>query len=474
MKSQEPNWEVSALSETGYVREENQDRMSRVQMELGHLYVVADGMGGHKGGALAAQLTVEGLQQHLSKAQPGSSVEDAITEAFEKTNHSVYKKAHSGDPATDGMGSTAVLLLASESGAYIAHVGDSRAYLYREGRLCPLTTDHTEVQRMIAAGMLTSEEARDHPKASVLNRAIGNKPNVKVDIHQEKLRDRDAILLCSDGLSGYVDDREIESVLRKPITVQEIPRRLFKLAINRKSEDNVTVQFIQYGQRVELQQNKKPFLQWIAVVTVGVAMLAGLAYYLLIPERAARESANIIGLEQKLNQLETTLNNTVNTLDDLRKNIDAPIKTLTTVSQRTGKLKKNIETIDSPKRRGKPKNFAKNGPTSNKKDDHSNPTQDDESLTKVTHSEAALDRSADELLQQLNLLNENLKDATNNLNAVTVNIKKLDSQLQETSKKVVAEREKNQELLNEFNKLQKQDNGSKKKDQRMILLRDKT
>ncbi|MEN8261580.1 MAG: protein phosphatase 2C domain-containing protein, partial [Pseudomonadota bacterium] len=161
MGASDSEWEVSALSETGHVRERNEDCMTAVCLSWGQIFIVADGMGGHKGGALAADLTVRGLVKHLCRVLPGMPIMEAIRYAFERTNKIVYKKAHSGDSETKGMGSTVVVLLILGSSAFVAHVGDSRAYLYRKGHLRRLTKDHSAVQRMIDAGMLSAKEARD-------------------------------------------------------------------------------------------------------------------------------------------------------------------------------------------------------------------------------------------------------------------------------------------------------------------------
>ena len=244
--------EVGARSETGYVREENQDRMTGDLGPFGPFYIVADGMGGHKGGALAAQLAVQELTRQIKQATATESVEQVIQAAFKKANETIYQKGHAGDPEVNGMGTTAVLLLISGRVARLAHVGDSRAYLYRDSVLKQLTTDHTMVQRMVEAGMLKPEDAADHPNASILERAIGTHESVEVDIAKEfSLQDGDAILLCSDGLSGYVTNQEIESALRSPSTSQEITTRLVNLALEKGGRDNVTVQFIQYGPRKE-------------------------------------------------------------------------------------------------------------------------------------------------------------------------------------------------------------------------------
>jgi serine/threonine protein phosphatase PrpC len=241
--------EVGALSETGYVRDENQDRMSGSVVPLGHLYIVADGMGGHKAGALAAQMAVEELQRHIGGAPASDPADAVIAAAFKAANDAVYGRSHSGDSATEGMGTTAVLLLISGRVAKVAHVGDSRAYLYRNGSLSQLTTDHTIVQRMVQAGMLKPEEAADHPQSSMLERAIGSAQNVEVDLRSHPLQSGDALLLCSDGLSGYVSDVQIEDVLRNERTVQETTADLVRLALDKGGRDNVTVQVVRYGPR---------------------------------------------------------------------------------------------------------------------------------------------------------------------------------------------------------------------------------
>ena len=249
MDSNDERLEVGALSETGYTREENQDRMSGAQVPLGHLYIVADGMGGHKGGALAAQMAVEELQRHIGQAPAGESADAVIEAAFKAANDAVYKRSSSGDATVAGMGTTAVLALILGRVAKLAHVGDSRAYLYRNHRLSQLTTDHTIVQRMVEAGMLKPDEAADHPQSSVLERAIGSAPTVGVDIRNHQLEEGDALLLCSDGLSGYVAADKIEAVLRADGPVQDTTISLVRLALEAGGRDNVTVQLIRYGAR---------------------------------------------------------------------------------------------------------------------------------------------------------------------------------------------------------------------------------
>ena len=238
---------LGARSETGYVRDENQDKMSCVRAPFYDVYIVSDGMGGHKGGATAAELTVEILGQNLSGIDSNESAAATIQHAFDEANRVVYERGHCGDPEIEGMGATAVVLLVGNSEVAVAHVGDSRAYLYRSGELRRLTKDHSRVQRMVEAGILSAAEAATHPDANLLERAIGVSPDIAADVSSwfELIRG-DQILLSSDGLHGYVSDDEIRAVIENGSAPQEIVDQLVNLALQKGGEDNITVQLIQY------------------------------------------------------------------------------------------------------------------------------------------------------------------------------------------------------------------------------------
>jgi protein phosphatase len=247
---QRPQLRVGPKSHMGKVRSENQDRMSRFVSPLGEVFIVADGMGGHQGGGTAALMTTEGFLAHMSNTPPGLAVEDALQDAATKINEQIFREANSGDPATEKMGSTVVLALVSGSQVRVAHAGDSRAYLFRNGQLRRLTKDHSAVQRMIDHNMLTEAEARDHPDASVILRAFGQKPEIELEISPPlTLQNGDGLLLCSDGLCGYVDDAEIVRTIGDYEDPQQVADALVELALAAGGEDNVTVQFLQFGQR---------------------------------------------------------------------------------------------------------------------------------------------------------------------------------------------------------------------------------
>lgn len=244
------NLRVGAKSHTGNVRTENQDRMGRFISPFGELYIVVDGMGGHKGGATAAAMTVDGLEAHLRSIPQGTSPEQALQIAAQITNAEIYQKATAGDPETENMGATLVLGLVIGTQLLIAHAGDSRAYLFRDGKLSRLMRDHSVVQRMIDHNLLTEDQARDHPDSNIITRAFGQKPEIELEVSAPlDLKEGDAVLLCTDGLCGYVDDQTIERVVGGQTDAQQITDALIDLALSAGGEDNVTVQFLQFGQR---------------------------------------------------------------------------------------------------------------------------------------------------------------------------------------------------------------------------------
>ncbi len=241
---------VGAESHPGLVRSENQDRMGRFLSPFGELFVVADGMGGHQGGAQAAAMTTDGFEKYLRQLPPDCAPEDALQLAARKINAEIYRGANSGDPATAKMGSTVVLALLNGSRVLIGHAGDSRAYLFRQGRLTRLTRDHSAVQKMIDYNMLTEAEARDHPDASIINRAFGQQPELELEISAPlPIAPGDGLLLCSDGLCGYLDDAVIESAVNRHDDAGGVANALIALALDAGGEDNVTVQFLQFGAR---------------------------------------------------------------------------------------------------------------------------------------------------------------------------------------------------------------------------------
>lgn len=205
-------WHVAASTDPGRVRPQNEDSCATFERADGaRLLVVADGMGGHRGGATASRLTVDELGRAFAAAD---AVSDRwLDEAIRDANREVHAVAER-DPNLVGMGTTVVAVLAVPDGeAWVAHVGDSRAYRLRDGVLEPLTEDHSVVAEMIRRGVLRPEEAATHPRRNEILRSVGVDATVEPEITAVELRPGDRILLCSDGLCGVVPDDEIGALI---------------------------------------------------------------------------------------------------------------------------------------------------------------------------------------------------------------------------------------------------------------------
>jgi protein phosphatase len=286
--------------------------MSRVRAKLGDIYVVSDGMGGHRGGATAAEMTIQVLVKQLLDVDALPALESAIRDAFDAANQAVYAEGHSGKAETEGMGATAVVLLTAGARVMVAHVGDSRAYLYsRRGRLRRLTRDHSRVQRMIDDGMLSPSEAENHPDAGLLERAVGSKQTVQVEIQPWlRLTRGDRIVLCSDGLCGYATDDEIAEILAKDEKPQKTADQLVKLALEKGGEDNVTVQVLKYEGGAEDNTIWNQMLDRVAFLLLAAAVSAVTAF-MVSQYVQAPELAKLTALAQKPAESDPNLLNRV-------------------------------------------------------------------------------------------------------------------------------------------------------------------
>jgi protein phosphatase len=196
--------------------------------------VVADGMGGHRGGQVASRVALETLEA-LSSEGTGT-----LPDQIRSANRAVWDRSVR-DERLSGMGTTLTAALVDGASALIAHVGDSRAYLLREGELRQLTTDHTLVARMVESGEITEAEADVHPHKNVLTRALGTDEEVEVDEDTIALLDGDRLLLCSDGLTGMVTEDQIQAILENSERPQQAADRLVKAANRAGGIDNISV-----------------------------------------------------------------------------------------------------------------------------------------------------------------------------------------------------------------------------------------
>lgn len=236
----------AAITDTGCERELNEDRYAVIECPSGLAWIVCDGMGGETGGELAAQLAIDAIRRDLENL-PARSSEQAIKAAILEANRIIVLRRQ--NQAFSSMGTTIVSALFSGAEVAIGHVGDSRAYLIREGAIQQLTTDHTYVQTLVDKGEIKPEEALSHPQAHILTRAIGSEPGLEVASRKFWIwqvadgEPGDLLMLCTDGLYSHVTEGEMASIIG-----QESPQRacvkLVELAKNRGGFDNITVAII--------------------------------------------------------------------------------------------------------------------------------------------------------------------------------------------------------------------------------------
>lgn len=219
-------------TDTGRVRRVNEDAAY-----VGDGFcIVCDGMGGHRGGAVASNLAVDVVNAEVSGKEPSIN---GLLSSVAKANERVIARA-AEDHALRGMGTTLTMLWEDQGQCLIGQVGDSRAYLYRGGVLRQCTHDHSLVAELVRTGAITREEARTHPQRNLVTRGLGMDARVDVDVFEVGRRKGDRWLLCSDGLTTHVEDSEIESILKKE-SLYEVADTLLQTALERGGTDNITL-----------------------------------------------------------------------------------------------------------------------------------------------------------------------------------------------------------------------------------------
>ncbi len=244
-------WQIAGLTDVGLRRSHNEDNFLMIEAGGGDsisygLYVVADGLGGHHGGEIASQFTVDALKDQFLNNPPSlvKPVDGWLKNAALAANEAVLTQQGDVNQAKK-MGSTLVMALVKDNQAYIANVGDSRAYHLNSETIQQISVDHSLVQRLVQIGQITSEEARNHKKKNVIYNTIGDKKNPEVGLFQIALQPGDRLLLCSDGLNDMVTDDKMLDISRnysKPATVCKL---LVDAAKTAGGNDNITVIIIQ-------------------------------------------------------------------------------------------------------------------------------------------------------------------------------------------------------------------------------------
>lgn len=239
--------EYASQSDKGRVRENNEDACGhfvpdddREREEKGLLFLVADGMGGHRGGEIASSLAVDSIVSAFMTATDADRI-GVLVSAFAHANSLILTESAT-DTTLFGMGTTCTAMTLHGGFAYFAHVGDSRAYLLRDDQLTQMTSDHSLVGEMVRSGIITNEDARTHPRRNVITRSLGIQEQVVTDTPNTPLAlaGGDVFLLCSDGLTSFVEDSTIASVLASHGAVKACAE-LISLANDGGGKDNITV-----------------------------------------------------------------------------------------------------------------------------------------------------------------------------------------------------------------------------------------
>ena len=246
---------VAGATDVGKEREKNEDALvvadlsggtllgsvphARLDVgERGVLLAVSDGMGGAQAGEVASALVVETLTRAMKDASPGTPRDALMNDAIQRAHRAVWETAAR---ESKKMGATLTAVFVHAGQAFIAEVGDSRAYLIRRGNLCQLTHDQSMVQLLVDSGVIEPDQAAESPIRNIILQAMGNQPNVKVALGQLQLRDRDCLVLCSDGLTVHVTDDEIRDVVLASGRPEVATKQLIDLANERGGKDNITV-----------------------------------------------------------------------------------------------------------------------------------------------------------------------------------------------------------------------------------------
>ena len=246
---------VAGQTDIGKVREKNEDAFVVANLtggtllesvpharfdvgERGVLLAVSDGMGGAQAGEVASALVVETLTRAMKDAPPESRRDALMEQAIQQAHRAVWDTAKR---ESKKMGATLTAVFVHAGQAFIAEVGDSRAYLIRKGKMCQLTHDQSMVQMLVDTGIIEADQAEHSPIRNVILQAMGNQPNVKVAMARLELRDRDCFVLCSDGLTGLVHDDEIRDVVLASGRPEVAAKQLVDLANERGGKDNITV-----------------------------------------------------------------------------------------------------------------------------------------------------------------------------------------------------------------------------------------
>lgn len=242
--------EWAVKTHIGKIRENNEDSFF-VDENNHSLFIVADGMGGHNAGEIASKMAIDIVSKFIKDNWTSIdfanefNVHSLLRNAIEKANKKIYEQSLL-NKELDGMGTTLTIAFINETRLYIAHIGDSRAYILRDNELFQITQDHTLVSELLKNGSITENEAKNHPKRNIITKALGTSPYVEPDLSNYVINDNDIVILCTDGLTNAIENDEIKNSFNTFLTLQETCDYLINLANEKGGYDNITIMAIRH------------------------------------------------------------------------------------------------------------------------------------------------------------------------------------------------------------------------------------
>ncbi|MBT2573404.1 Stp1/IreP family PP2C-type Ser/Thr phosphatase [Bacillus sp. ISL-51] len=251
---------ITALkTDTGKIRQHNEDDAGIFRKEDLVLAVVADGMGGHLAGDVASKMAVAAMEEQWNQAETVPSLpsecEVWLKERIQQANTRIYDHAKAHEECR-GMGTTIVCVLFTGKFVTVAHIGDSRCYLLQEDDFIQLTEDHSLVNELVRTGEISKQDAEHHPRKNVLTRALGTDENISADARSFELSDGDQLLLCSDGLTNKIEDDELKQMLQAESPPQEKVDLLIDKANQNGGEDNITAVLLELALHAKEGEDK--------------------------------------------------------------------------------------------------------------------------------------------------------------------------------------------------------------------------
>jgi PPM family protein phosphatase len=276
--------EVGNRTDVGRKRTHNEDYFGYFKASGEILAIVADGMGGHASGEIASRMAVDIINEIYSKERADKDGLEALESAFQVANFTILQKSFEQE-GLNGMGTTATALVLEADQALVGHMGDSRAYMFRDSTVTQLTKDHSLVERMVDQGLLNREEATHHPQRNVIYKTLGVNMDGEVDLLGPiPIRVGDIFLLCSDGLTNLVSDQELLEIVAKE-SPQKACETLIQLANQRGGHDNITVQILKVGKTRKILApllDRKKFWLVLGFILLILLLLNGI--FLIEPE----------------------------------------------------------------------------------------------------------------------------------------------------------------------------------------------